>query len=82
MTFALPGRDYYLKANSEQELQAYHRYMTEVALLLGASDREKAAAELIKVIDLEKELANVRQIDRLNLDIPVFKFRIIQYRYQ
>ncbi|XP_047352829.1 neprilysin-1-like isoform X1 [Vespa velutina] len=57
MQLALPSRDYYLKKNSEAELDAYHRYMTNVAVLLGAN-RENAALEFNRVIALEKQLAN------------------------
>jgi membrane metallo-endopeptidase-like protein 1 len=58
MQLALPSRDYYLKADSEGDLKAYHRYMTEVAKLLGAN-ASQAAEELQEVIRFEKELANV-----------------------
>jgi predicted metalloendopeptidase len=58
MQLALPSRDYYLKADSEGDLKAYHRYMTEVAMLLGAN-ASQAAEELEEVIRFEKELANV-----------------------
>ncbi|KAI4492198.1 hypothetical protein M0802_010004 [Mischocyttarus mexicanus] len=57
MQLALPSRDYYLKKNSEAELKAYHRYMTNVAVLLGANP-DTAAYELNRVITLEKKLAN------------------------
>ncbi|XP_015171080.1 PREDICTED: neprilysin-2-like [Polistes dominula] len=57
MQFALPSRDYYLKKNSEAELKAYHRYMTNVAVLLGANP-DTAAYEFNRVIALEKKLAN------------------------
>ncbi|XP_071446832.1 neprilysin-1-like [Hetaerina americana] len=55
MQLALPSRDYYLKPSSA--LKAYHKYMTEVAVLLGAN-RTTASEELAKVIDFEKRLAN------------------------
>lgn len=58
MQLALPSRDYYLKKSSEAELKAYHRYMTNVAILLGANPHS-AADEFDKVIILEKQLANV-----------------------
>ncbi|XP_076160206.1 neprilysin-1 [Ptiloglossa arizonensis] len=57
MQLALPSRDYYLKRNSETELNAYHCYMTNVALLLGA-DPQTASKEFNRVIVLEKQLAN------------------------
>lgn len=58
MQLALPSRDYYLKKNSEAELKAYHNYMTNVAILLGANPLS-AAKEFDQVIGLEKQLANV-----------------------
>lgn len=59
MQLALPSRDYYLKKSSEAELKAYHNYMTNVAVLLGANP-QTAAEEFDRVIILEKQLANVR----------------------
>lgn len=58
MQLALPSRDYYLKKSSEAELKAYHSYMTNVAILLGANPHT-VADEFNKVIVLEKQLANV-----------------------
>jgi len=58
MELALPGRDYYLKKNSENEIRAYHKYMVEVAQLLGAKP-ETASEELYKVLQFERRLANV-----------------------
>lgn len=58
MQLALPSRDYYLKADSEGDMKAYHRYMTEVAKLLGAN-ASRAADELQEVIRFEKDLASV-----------------------
>lgn len=58
MQLALPSRDYYLKSSSETELRAYHRYMTDVSVLLGA-DPLTAAQEFENVIIFEKQLANV-----------------------
>ncbi|XP_003491860.1 neprilysin-1 [Bombus impatiens] len=57
MQVALPSRDYYLKKSSEAQLKAYHRYMTNVAVLLGANP-QTAAEEFNRVINLEKQLAN------------------------
>ncbi|XP_012253044.2 neprilysin-1 [Athalia rosae] len=57
MQLALPSRDYYLKVSSQAELKAYHRYMTNVAILLGANP-ETASEEFNRVIVLEKQLAN------------------------
>lgn len=58
MQLALPSRDYYLKVSSQAELKAYHRYMTNVAILLGANP-DTAGQEFDRVILLEKQLANV-----------------------
>lgn len=58
MQVALPSRDYYLKKSSESQLHAYHRYMTNVAVLMGAN-RQTAVEEFNRVINLEKQLANV-----------------------
>lgn len=56
---ALPSRDYYLKSSSEGDMQAYHKYMTHVAVLLGAN-KTTAAEELRQVVEFERKLANVR----------------------
>lgn len=56
MLLGLPSRDYYLENTS---VKAYHNYMTNVAILLGANPRS-AAEEFDRVIALEKQLANVR----------------------
>lgn len=58
MTSALPTRDYYLNENSTHELVAYHKYMTNIAILLGAN-ATTAGDELMKVLEFEKQLANV-----------------------
>lgn len=66
MQVALPSRDYYLKKSSESQLHAYHRYMTNVAVLMGAN-RQTAIEEFNRVINLEKQLANVRVNEIFNL---------------
>lgn len=58
MQLGLPSRDYYLKSSSARDLKAYHRYMIEVAVLLGA-DRRYASDEMKKVLHFETLLANV-----------------------
>lgn len=58
MQLALPSRDYYLKSSSEGDMEAYHRYMTNVAVLLGA-DKTTASEDLRKVVEFERKLANV-----------------------
>ncbi|XP_055711716.1 neprilysin-1 [Phlebotomus papatasi] len=57
LVLALPSRDYYLKESSEGDLRAYHRYMTQVAVLLGANP-ETASKELQEVVKFEMKLAN------------------------
>jgi membrane metallo-endopeptidase-like protein 1 len=61
LVLALPSRDYYLKASSEGDLKAYHRYMTQTAVLLGANV-ENAFKELDHVVKFEMKLANVSKI--------------------
>ncbi len=58
LVLALPSRDYYLKASSENDLKAYHRYMTQTAILMGG-DPETVAEELEEVVKFEIRLANV-----------------------
>ncbi|XP_050420480.1 neprilysin-1-like isoform X2 [Adelges cooleyi] len=58
MQLGLPSKDYFLKDSSAEALQAYHKYMTEVAVLLGAN-KSTAPLELLKIIEFEIELANV-----------------------
>lgn len=61
MQLGLPSRDYFLKDSSAEALQAYHKYMTEVAVLLGA-DKSTAPYELLKIIEFEIEMANVSKL--------------------
>lgn len=58
LVLALPSRDYYLKKSSKNDLVAYHKYMTQTAILLGA-DPETASNELDSVLSFEIKLANV-----------------------
>lgn len=58
MQLGLPSRDYYLKQSSEGDLEAYHKYMTNVAVLLGAN-KSTAKEELKLVVEFERQLANV-----------------------
>ncbi|XP_053676646.1 neprilysin-1-like [Anopheles nili] len=57
LLLALPSRDYYLKESSEGDMKAYHRYMTQIAILMGA-DKDKAAEELQRIVEFEVRLAN------------------------
>ncbi|XP_065564791.1 neprilysin-1-like [Artemia franciscana] len=63
----LPDREYFLSPSSIKELRAYHKYMAEIALLLGA-DKNFAIEEMKKVINFEIELANLtmKEADRLD----------------
>lgn len=61
LVLALPSRDYYLKSSSQGDLKAYHRYMTQSAVLLGANS-EIASKELEHVVKFEMKLANVSKI--------------------
>lgn len=56
----LPSREYYLKDSSESDLKAYLRYMTQIAVLLGANETF-AASEMRDVLEFEIILANVRR---------------------
>ncbi|VVC33209.1 Hypothetical protein CINCED_3A017909 [Cinara cedri] len=62
MQLGLPSRDYFLKNNSMEALQAYHKYMTEIAILLGAN-KSTAPMELLKIIEFEIKMANITQTD-------------------
>lgn len=68
LVLALPSRDYYLKASSEGDLEAYHKYMTASAILLGASS-ETVAEEMSAVVKLEQRLASVRVPDEPTLPV-------------
>ncbi len=56
MQLGLPSRDYFL--NVSKEIEAYHKYMVDVAVLFGA-DPEFAIKDLNDVLVLETILANV-----------------------
>lgn len=56
---ALPSREYYLKKSSKADLLAYHKYMTQIAVILGAN-KEYAEAQMKEVLLFEILLANVR----------------------
>lgn len=58
MQLALPSRDYYLKKSSEGDMNAYHKYMTNIAVLLGAN-KTTAGDELKQLVEFERKLANV-----------------------
>ena len=56
----LPSRDYFLQKESEKDLEAYQKYMTDVAVLLGAN-RSYAEQELGKVVEFERNLSMVKK---------------------
>lgn len=58
LVLALPSREYYLKPSSKSDLIAYHRYMTQIAVILGANP-DVADEEMQEVLDFEILLANV-----------------------
>lgn len=79
MTSALATRDYYLNENSTHELDAYHKYMTNLAILLGANV-SSAGDELMKVLEFEKQLANVSTSKNLYLTYNMYKQYTYMYR--
>lgn len=62
MSFGLPSREYFLKASSQKDKDAYYKLMVEIAVLLGAS-RDYAKEELTKVLEFETQLANVSSLN-------------------
>ena len=60
MQLGLPSREYFLHKDSDRDLEAYHNYMTDVAVILGAP-RQNASNQLWEVIQFEKLLANVSE---------------------
>ena len=58
MPLGLPSRDYFLHEDSQGDLEAYHNYMTDVAVILGAN-RSDAETQLWDIIEFETKLANV-----------------------
>jgi membrane metallo-endopeptidase-like protein 1 len=58
MKLGLPSREYYLGKGNTKYLGAYRRFMTDVAVRLGA-DEKYAEQEMEEVLKLETRLANV-----------------------
>lgn len=58
LILALPSREYYLKDSSKTDLLAYHNYMTNIAVILGA-DPATIHEDMQEVLDFEILLANV-----------------------
>jgi len=54
----LPSRDYFLQEESKRNLLAYHEYMTQVSILLGANS-STASESLMEVLKFEQLLANI-----------------------
>ena len=67
MQLGLPSRDYFLHSESQEALQAYHAYMTDVAVLLGAN-QSQAFHELWDVVQFERQLANISVPEEDRLD--------------
>ncbi|XP_074604806.1 neprilysin-1-like isoform X2 [Brevipalpus obovatus] len=57
MSLGLNSKDYYLKPSSKKDLEAYHKFMVDVAVLMGG-DPNSSSEELRKVIDFETSIAN------------------------
>lgn len=82
LVLALPSRDYYLKPSSKGDLAAYHRYMTQIAIIMGANP-ETASSELEDVVNFEIKLANVRPFSYYVQKLLIFKhFLILLYTYR
>lgn len=56
MQLGLPSRDYFL--NTSKEIDAYYKYMVELAVIFGA-DLKFAMNDLVDVLKFETILANV-----------------------
>lgn len=53
--------DSLLQGMIDNDVQAYYKYMVDVAIIFGA-DKERAEEELLDVLEFETNLANVRSI--------------------
>ncbi|XP_064642955.1 neprilysin-1-like isoform X2 [Lineus longissimus] len=53
-----PSRDYFLETKRSDHVEAYVKYMTSVAVLLGA-DKARADREFAEMLKFETELANI-----------------------
>ena len=49
LQLGLPSRDYFLDAESDRDLNAYHTYMTEVSHLLGKAVNNKDTYKWLKI---------------------------------
>ena len=52
------SREYLMKGLEDSDIQAYFTYMKDVAMLLGA-DQDSAEQEMLEVIKLEIDIANI-----------------------
>lgn len=77
MQLGLPSRDYFLHNESSRDLAAYHRYMTDVAIILGA-DPQEAEQQLWEVIQFEQRLANISvpEVERIDTGAIYHKLSI------
>lgn len=53
------SREYITKGNNDTIVQAYHKYMVDVAVIMGA-DPDRAWTQLNETLQFEIALANVR----------------------
>ncbi|CAL8073379.1 unnamed protein product [Orchesella dallaii] len=90
MQLGLPSRDYFL--NASREVQAYHMYMSELAVLFNATNITFAMEDLKKIVEFETALANVslpeadrhdtsaiykkQTLSTLERDIPEFDWKL------
>uniref|UniRef100_A0A1B0AC31 Neprilysin, neutral endopeptidase 1 n=1 Tax=Glossina pallidipes TaxID=7398 RepID=A0A1B0AC31_GLOPL len=79
----LYSRDVYLNADAEKARRAYHKYMTETAVLLGAN-RSTAEQDFEEVLQFEIQLANATtpKADRRDLGSIYRKFNLIDLQEQ
>jgi len=75
LQLGLPSRDYFLDEQSDRDLVAYHNYMTDVSHLLGANESH-AAEELWKVVQFERQLANISVPEVIRIDTSAIYHKI------
>jgi len=56
------SREYLSKGFDDKIVQAYYRYMVDIAVILGAN-RERARTELKESLEFEIQLANVSRLN-------------------
>lgn len=58
------SREYLSKGFDEKIVQAYYKYMVDIAVILGA-DPDRASKELKESLEFEIKLANVSHLPRI-----------------